>query len=441
MNRRFCRFLTTAFLAFAAWVVTPTIVHAAQYRTCVKWQIETDDSGAAIQFGGNAGGTEDHYVNANSGTWASAVGVRVRVVRNTPGFDKTFDTETTTGCLNWSDNAGPYQYVVTAYAYQRNNHGSYVRMHDSAGNCTSDPGSTYGTALVGYTPTSSGTDVLYFGNGLPWVTGQAMLGYSQYRFHSHHGGGGDFAYHVYRDTVAGCSDVSNVLDYTAHTHTAHRHCLALSDCATRRRIDDKFVVAHEMGHAVGDLHYAMDTSGTSGIEPFDSGWPGPTANNARCLNAATYDQTDVEYNVVGFREGFANFYSARVFNDRHPEGMFNFLGIHDLERYDRGLGANGGGELENICCNSSACRNGHGVISDWMRFFWDWYTNVSASCPTQPDGDDMLDLYMFTRLEGGLQKDNLFSKMEDGVQHLNLPACLINQRFDAYAAWNGIDNE
>lgn len=72
-----------------------------------------------------------------------------------------------------------------------------------------------------------------------------------------------------------------------------------------------------------------------------------------------------------------------------------------------------------------------------MRFFWDWYTNVSGSCSTQPDGDDMLDLYMYTRLEGGLQKDNFFSKMDAGVQNINLPSCLINGRFDEYAVWNG----
>ncbi len=81
------------------------------------------------------------------------------------------------------------------------------------------------------------------------------------------------------------------------------------------------------------------------------------------------------------------------------------------------------------------------MSTDWLHFLWDGYTNVSGSCPVQPDGDDMLAPYAQTRLGGGLQKDNDFGKMQDAAQVLSLPARLKESRFDDYAAHNGIDNE
>ena len=75
-----------------------------------------------------------------------------------------------------------------------------------------------------------------------------------------------------------------------------------------------------------------------------------------------------------------------------------------------------------------------------MRFFWDWYTNPSLSCDFQPSGRDMLNLYAETRLNGGLNSTNYFSKMRDAAGEIGLATCLATTKFDDWAAWNGIDN-
>ncbi|RMG98068.1 MAG: hypothetical protein D6705_07060 [Deltaproteobacteria bacterium] len=421
------------------WLGLASAASAATFRTCIKWEVQTADSGRQIPYGPNAGATEDRYPTADQGVIASAVGVRIRIQGS--GFDQTFDTEPNTGCVTWSDTDGK-TYSVRVYAYQTDAAGNYVRMHTHTTNCSSYPGSTYSALLTGYNPTAGGTNYLYVGDYVPYWTGQAMVGYGLYRYH---GPLQNKAIHVSRDTASDCYDSAHYGNSNGYI-TSGRHCIRLSDCGTKQRINMKFVANHELGHAMAALHYGSKSGASNGGEPnADPSWSGPVDQN-RCLNGGSgYDITDVEYNSIGFREGFAHFYSARVFNDKSTEGAFNWMnhpwGAQDLERYDWGQGTSSGGELENICCNASPCRTGNGIIGDWLRFFWDWYTNQSTSCPYQPDGDDMLELYAQTRLEGNLQKNNYFGKMQDGAQNLPLPACLKGARFDAYAAHNGIDNE
>ena len=426
-----------------AWLVAATPARAATFRTCIKWEIQTADSGRQIPYGPNAGGTEDRYRTADQGVIASAVGVRIRI--QGPGFDQTFDTEPNTGCVTWSDTDGK-TYSVRVYAYQTDSAGNYVRMHTHTTNCTSYPGSTYSALLTGYNPTAGGTNDLYVGDYLPYWTGQAMVGYGLYRYH---GPLQNKAIHVSRDTVE-CKDSAHYGNSNSYI-TSGRHCIRLSDCRSRQWIRMKFVANHELGHALAALWYGSHSGASNGGEPNAlPTWSGSTDDAQRCNVYSGYTIYSVEYNSIGFREGFAHFYSARVFNDKDAEGAFNWLNYemtsdsdaaNDLERYAGGSGSNSGGDLENLCCSQSPCRVGNGIIGDWMRFFWDWYTNVSRSCPYQPDGDDMLELYAHTRLQGGLQKDNYFGKMRSAAQGLALPACLKGARFDAYAAHNGIDNE
>ncbi len=53
----------------------------------------------------------------------------------------------------------------------------------------------------------------------------------------------------------------------------------------------------------------------------------------------------------------------------------------------------------------------------------------------------MLALYSETRLNGGLTKDNYFTKMKAAAkENASLPTCLKEGRFASYASWNGIDN-
>ncbi len=84
---------------------------------------------------------------------------------------------------------------------------------------------------------------------------------------------------------------------------------------------------------------------------------------------------------------------------------------------------------------------GAGTNGDWLRFLWDWYTNVSDTCADWPMKLDMLKLNQQTRLNGGRTNNNYFSKMQAAGGVLNLPDCLKTSRINSYAAYNGGDNE
>jgi len=108
-----------------------------------------------------------------------------------------------------------------------------------------------------------------------------------------------------------------------------------------------------------------------------------------------------------------------------------------------GAGGNSGGRLENQCCVGGGSNSwaSAGTNGEWLRFFWDRYTNVSDTCADWPMKLDMLKLYQQTRLNGGLTNNNYFSKMQAAGGDLNLPDYLKTSRFNSYAAYNGIDNE
>ena len=162
----------------------------------------------------------------------------------------------------------------------------------------------------------------------------------------------------------------------------------------------------------------------------------------------SYAISTKEWNSLGFREGFAHFIAAKIFNTKDSEGTFIwFAGAHDLERYNSGASNNAGGRLENQCCVGAGCAaswDSAGTNEDWMRFFWDFYTNTSDSCSAQPSKTDMLRLYRQTRLNGGLTSTNYFDKMRAAAADEDLEddmdECLRTTRFDFYAAHNGIDH-
>ena len=113
--------------------------------------------------------------------------------------------------------------------------------------------------------------------------------------------------------------------------------------------------------------------------------------------------------------------------------------MYDMERYAWGAGSYSGGRLENECCsvNCGSSWDSAAVNGDWMRFFWDWYTDtVCGSAPTEVN---LLDLYSKTRLNGGLAKDNYYSKMATALGDLGLSSCL-ESRFTSHGSGNGIDN-
>jgi hypothetical protein len=100
--------------------------------------------------------------------------------------------------------------------------------------------------------------------------------------------------------------------------------------------------------------------------------------------------------------------------------------------------------MENQCCVGGGCADSwedSTTNEDFVRFLSDWYTNVSDSCPDRPTRLDMLRLYRQTRLNGGPMFNNYFQEMQAAADDLtDLDECLRTDRFNSYAAHNGIDH-
>ncbi len=422
------RKVTTAGLAGA-----PNLLH--NYRTCIRWEVQTVDSGLGIANGPNAGGTEDQYVSCNAGCTVIARGVRVQVAKS--GVAQVFDADPTTGCFDWT-HTSTSGFDLRVYGFATDSGGNQVRIHNGGDSTTGYPGSTYSILLTNVTPTPNGTDTYEVGNYDRKWTAMAVLGFAFYRYHS---GLSDVLVHAAMDDSE-CWDSSAHYGSSNASITEGKHYLRIGNCAdgtpsTRR----KFAITHELGHALAALYYGAQANAVDGGEPGVSS--GHDVGPSACTIGSSYSIDSKEWNSIGFREGFAHFVAARVWNDKHPEGAFRWSSTtHDLERWGQGAGSASGGRLENQCCvsNCGNSRTDAGTIEDWMRFFWDFYNNVSDSCPQQPDGLDMFKLYAQTRLNGGLSASNYYDKMRAAAQDIGLPACLSGARFDSYAAHNGIDN-
>jgi hypothetical protein len=409
------------------------LLHA--YRTCIRWEVETVDSGFGIASGGNAGGTEDQYVSCNAGCTAIARGVRVQVSTN--NGSQTYDADPTTGCFDWS-HSSTGGFDLRVYGFATDSDGNQVRIHNGGSATTGYPGQTYSILLTDVTPTPNGTDTYDVGNYDRKWTAMAVLGFAFYRYHS---GLSDTLVHAAMDDSE-CWDSSAHYGSSNAAITEGKHYIRIGNCpdgtpSTRR----KFVITHELGHALAALYYGAQAGASDGGEPGVSSAHnvGPSA----CTIGSSYSIDSKEWNSIGFREGFAHFVAARVWNNKHPEGAFRWSSTtHDLERWGQGAGTASGGRLENQCCvsNCGSSWTNAGTIEDWMRFFWDFYNNVDGACPQQPDGLDMFKLYAQTRLNGGLSASNYYDKMRAAAQDIDLPVCLAGTRFDAYAAHNGIDN-
>ncbi len=427
----------------------PAVAAAAKkYRTCVLFRSQTIDSGIPIANGPNAGGLEDYRINWNDGVDVPAYGVRVKLTRG--NWSQTFDTERDTGCFNWSHNDSG-QFLLKVYAYSTGLTGNYIRVHNDPNDFSEYPGTTYNRTHY-ITPTPGGLNYYAYGSYDSEWTAMAALNFSLYRLNI---GTSNKAFHVAMDNAPDDGGWSSAHWGESNSYiTAGRHYIKLDnfdETSSKLQSQRKFVVSHELGHAYAAIYYGAHADAQNGgevnvslshnVDPNACGTSDDPDNNEY-----GYSIRSKEWGAVGFREGFAHFVAAIVWNNHNTEGSFHWLGSHhDLERHGDGVGVVSGGRLKNVCCTAGDgdCTDsyqGAATVEDWMLFFWDWYTNVDAQCGNHPTRTDMLRLYRDTRLRSGLQKDNYFTNMREAAKDLSLPTCLKTTRFDQYAIHNGINN-
>ncbi len=422
--------ITVIILFAALWVSTEA--EAGNYQTCIKWQIQTVDSSKALQWGPNAGLIEDRYKGCDGTCSVVARGVRAKVSRGS--WSQTFDAHPTSGCFDWSHPSSS-GFSVRVYAYATNSHDLSVRVHDgSTTNFSSYPGSTYSYLLTNVSPTHNGSNTYYVGGYTQQATLMATAAFTTYRINV---GNHDKRIHISLNTGSCWSSSSAYGTNTGSTQqvTSGRHYVRLGSCATgtpsTRR---KFMVSHELGHALLRLY-----TNKNGDDPGQSS--SHNVNPNACGTGGTsYNIGSKEWNSKGYKEGFAHLVSARTWNDWNEVGIFRWSNTtYSLERY--AASTSSGGRLENVCCTSGCATSWQnaGTIEDWMRFFWDVYTE-DDDCTDHWTIGKMFALYDKVRDNGGLTSTNHFSRARTAATQLGLTTCSGSTLFDSRAAWNGVNN-
>lgn len=132
----------------------------------------------------------------------------------------------------------------------------------------------------------------------------------------------------------------------------------------------KFIIAHEVGHAVGakrDEFTSPAVSASSAASACDE-W-----------TDTSHDLVSKEWQSTGFIEGYAHFYAATVFNDP-AEYDCEFFYYKSIDFDKNGFGESprvrdcevGGDYLGTHC---DAPLTNRSTEYDWLRFLWDLHTN------------------------------------------------------------------
>lgn len=403
------------------------------YNACFRWDILTSDSGSLRPFctPGADDCKEDWYEDQNSAGAGDVVayGVRVKI------GSTTYDTNPSTGCLTFESATNTHDVYVYAYATDASN--NFVRIHNAGPNDTSSyPGGTTSFAIADVVFNGNPTYVSA-GNDSALFTAMAALGLSMYRYRD---GVSNAEFHVAEssnneaDPSWECKD-QNYFNRTANNESYIR--IADDSCSTvsQRR---KFVVAHERGHAHAAQYANKDSTPFSTTH---SQAPSSCDHDPAQTKYSTYSH---EWSSVG-KEGFADFFSAKVFNDYDTNGTYNIGSLYNLEKWDSNNTERG--YLRNVCCpggaGSPGCDDsldGAGTRQDWMRAYWDLYTY--AGCSPSNTKLKMLEFYETLIEQAGIADDTWWPKsqaaMDDVITAGVLGSCY-DGAWNDYGCHNGLD--
>jgi len=357
---------------------------AATFELCVKIDVRTTDSGLTAN-----GIKEDYWVNANNPTQylVTGRGFRVKVTQGT--WSATYDSDPITGCFSFSRNLSS-GFGIRVYGYATDSAGNHVRIHD-AGLSTSSwyPGKTYSSYWANQTLSTNSKNT-YVLNGRAndrWTT-IAAAAFALRRFHA---GISDVTISI-GFSEGNCNDSGSIHGNAEnYIESNNAHLIRIGRCADATNSDarEKMIITHELGHALARLYYGYNGDDQPRNQTYNP--PGTPGNG--CENVSSYGMNSLEWNSQTFKEAFADFYSAAVWNNKASRGTYTYRGnAFDLEKWDSVTNQNtAGGYTLNVCNSNVANVSTKG---DWLRFFWDWYT---AACTNQPSHLDMMRLYRAVR--------------------------------------------
>ncbi len=431
--------------AAAAALTAAHTAHATPYTVCVRFDIETADSAASTDSL-----REDYFLDADEGRSVPAYGVYINLYRNGQSITGgNVITDPSTGCYTYNGTlSGPV--TMRVYARARDSHDNYVRIHNGGvDDLSSYPGQTYSILTDEFSLAPFVHNNIDVGSGSARWTMMASAAFTLLRFNA---GNYDTAIHIAEDRTFDCfnssswnnssDDNSNdwVDDGRAYIRIKQRRHIG---CSAEGR-NYKFLIAHEMGHALLRMHAGAVEGPQADDFPYSALVSNPVAD---CISNGddgpddSYHLNSVEWGSRALKEGFADFVSAKVFNNRAATGRFIRFGQEiDLEYAPIHAP---GGRLVNTCLIPSSNGWGLGIRSDWLRFLWDWYSsNVCSPTPTRVDVMDIFSTMMNAHQDGTrpYTDSTAYGAALDAMYAQGFSSCL-EADFREDACWNGVDRQ
>jgi hypothetical protein len=239
-------------------------------------------------------------------------------------------------------------------------------------------------------------------------------------------------------------------------------CNKTKYCSSEVWIDDnadhpdrKFVITHELGHAIGDR-------GTNG--KLVNGDCGPwNWMETDCFSTGTHSMISKEVGKCGFAEGFGHFWAATVWNNTSETSCYFEYWSSNVNPPDNDPMVNcesGAGTffdtkyLEGNCQGTwSKTVNGQNYSGtdweglanelDWFRAFWDMRTDNYGNCTTMPTLTAMMDWISATDWDPDSDRNSDEERLytyEVLNDQANSTGGSLNSCFDQAKGVNGIDH-
>lgn len=415
-----------ALLAMAAFLF-PASADAATFEICVRVNIQTTDSDLQAN-----GVREDYYRGMNTRGTVIGRGFRVRVSQGS--WSRTFDASPNTGCFSFTRNSSR-GFGVRVYGFATDARGNHVRIRTGSDTTNWYPGSTYSRYYSNQTLSSSRTNVFTPGSGDDRWTTMAAAAFGLWR---NPWGPRDSTISIRFDD-GDCNDSGSTRGSSEmHIESRNAHLFQIGRCTgTASDAREKMMVTHELGHAFLRLYYGFDGDD----RPRSQTYQPPSRTPRACVNVDSYGMDSLEWNSQTFKEAYADFFSARVWNRRESQATYVYRGVaYDLERWDRTGGRNNAGGVTTNVCSSTA--SNVSTKGDWLRYLWDVYT---AACSTQPSSYHMYDLYRAVRenhrtgtyrLSNTNYDDAVENALDNSLSHF--PSCAARLAVSNYGPHNNI---
>lgn len=384
-------------LALAALALSATEARAADQEVCLRYPVETVDSGLGVDF-------EDYYaVNDEVWPYWKARGAAYQVLDpDTLAVIQQGYASNVNGCFLLPEEDIPAGGKVEIAFYLDSLILDHIRVRTRSGGLAScpsddpfadhsgDPDYCKPIVCTGTSGVLTGSGKKYFDLpcSMPEVTLQALTAYPLYWWHHFDPAALDYDFTVTVRHQNGCAQGQTPCSNAGwHIPPLGGDEIVINiDDSTEHKYRQKFLVGHEVGHSLEESHQFATFGGTQYLY----GGYGLNGGAAACDSGTElHTLTSLEYTSDAIMEGFGHFLSADAYND-HSEGTGRFTYYKDDLGYPRDIrlegqvAFNAAAPWESNRYAQRACDDtpsNEGTELDWLRFFWDLHSEAGA-----PDG-------------------------------------------------------